>query len=77
MENNLLTLFDSWLEQKDTNKVYLLNRNKEIVAALYLKMLNGIDPKDITLLENNTTNEKYFIMIRGVGIFFTYYQKGE
>ncbi|MBO7079741.1 MAG: hypothetical protein J6W64_08045 [Bacilli bacterium] len=77
MENSLLTLFDSWLEQKGNNKVYLLNHNKELVAVLYLKSLSGIDPKDITLLENNTTNEKYFIMIRGVGIFFTYYQKGE
>lgn len=76
-ETNILAVFDSWLDQKSSNKVYLLNHRKELVAVLYLKMLKSLNPKDVSLVENNTTKEKYFLMISGIGIFFTYYQKGE
>lgn len=80
MENkNLITLFNSWLNQDKKSVVELLNKDKKLVVVLYLDQLfnSNLTPENITVVETVNVDEKYYLFINGIGIFFTYFKKGE
>ncbi len=71
MESNVSLLFKSWAEQDSDTIIQLLNRNNEPVGALYL---HNLDLDEIAVCISNT-NEKYYLYINGIAIFFSSYRK--
>lgn len=71
MENPLATLFQTYTELDKPPILELLNIDNKPVGALYMAKLKY---KNFVISETNNT-EKYFLVIDGVGIYFSFYRK--
>jgi cytochrome b involved in lipid metabolism len=71
MEHSLVTLFQSYAELEKPPILELLDINNKPVGALYLSQLRY---KNFIVSETNNT-EKYFLVIDGVGIYFSFFKK--
>lgn len=71
MEHSLATLFKTYAELDKPPILELLNINNKLVGVLYLSQLRY---KNFVISETNNT-EKYFLVIGGVGIYFSFYRK--
>ena len=75
-DNNITLLIRKAAADSSPGVVLLLNKNRECVGAIYKHYLKA-DLEDIvvcTPTEVTPLTEKYFLVINGVGIFFTYFQ---
>lgn len=70
-EHTLASLFQSYAELEKPPILELLNINNKPVGALYLSQLKY---KNFIISETNNT-DKYFLIIDGVGIYFSFYRK--
>ena len=70
-EHSLATMFSSLAQQEFPPIIELLDINKKPVGALYLSSLKY---KQFTVSETNSS-EKYFLVVDGVGIYFSFYKK--
>jgi cytochrome b involved in lipid metabolism len=71
MENSLVTLFQTYTELERPPILELLNINNEPVGALYMSQLKY---KNFTVSETNNS-EKYYLVIDGIGIYFSFFKK--
>ena len=71
MEHSLATLFQTYTELDKPPILELLNIDNKPVGALYMSQLRY---KNIVVSETNNT-EKYFLVVDGVGIYFSFYRK--
>ena len=71
MEHSLATLFQTYTELEKPPILELRNINNKPVGALYMSQLKY---KNFVISETNNT-EKYFLVIDGVGIYFSFYTK--
>ena len=71
MEHSLATLFSTYADSEKPPVIELLNIDNKPVGALYL---NQLKYKNFVVSETNNT-EKYFLVIDGVGIYFSFYHK--
>lgn len=71
MEHALASLFQTYAELEKPPVLELLDINNKPVGALYLSQLKY---KNFIISETNNT-EKYFLIIDGVGIYFSFYRK--
>ena len=71
MEHSLATLFQTYAELDYPPIIELLDINNKPVGALYLNQLRY---KNFVVSETNNT-EKYFLVIDGVGVYFSFYKK--
>ena len=71
MEHSLTTLFQTYAELDTPPILELLNINNKPVGALYLSNLKY---KNFVISETNNS-EKYFLVIDGVGIYFSFFRK--
>ena len=71
MEHTLATLFQTYSELEKPPIIELRNIDNKPVGALYLSQLKY---KNFIITETNNT-EKYFLVIDGVGIYFSFYSK--
>jgi hypothetical protein len=71
MEHSLATLFKTYAELEKPPIIELLNINNKLVGALYMSQLKY---KNFVISETNNT-EKYFLVIDGVGVYFSFYRK--
>ena len=71
MEHTLATLFQSYAELDKPPILELLDINNKPVGALYLSQLRY---KNFVINETNNS-EKYFLVVDGVGIYFSFYRK--
>ena len=71
MEHSLATLFHTYAELDKPPILELLDINNKPVGALYMNQLRY---KNFVISETNNT-EKYFLVIDGVGIYFSFYRK--
>ena len=71
--SSLTTLFQGYAQQDTPPIIQLLNRDHEPVAALYLDKLK-LNMEDVVVCLSNT-NEKYYLYMNGIAVFFTYYKK--
>ena len=71
MEHSLATLFHTYAELEKPPILELLNIDNKPVGALYMSQLKY---KNFVISETNNT-EKYFLVIDGVGIYFSFYRK--
>ena len=71
MEHSLATLFQTYAELEKPPILELLNINNKPVGALYMSQLRY---KNFVISETNNT-EKYFLVIDGVGIYFSFFSK--
>ena len=70
-EHALATLFHTYTELEKPPILELLDINNKPVGALYLSQLKY---KNFVVSETNNT-EKYFLVIDGVGVYFSFYRK--
>lgn len=70
-EHSLTTLLHTYAELDNPPIVELLNIDNKPVGALYLSQLKY---KQFIVSETNNT-EKYFLVIDGVGIYFSFFRK--
>jgi hypothetical protein len=71
VEHTLSTLFKTYSELDNPPVIELLNIDHKPVGALYLT-----DLKYKRFLVSETNNsEKYFLVVDGVGIYFSFYRK--
>ena len=71
MEHTLASLFQTYAELEKPPILELLDINNKLVGALYLSQLKY---KNFIISETNNT-EKYFLIIDGIGIYFSFYRK--
>ena len=71
MEHSLAVLFQTYAELEKPPILELRDINNKPVGALYMSQLKY---KNFVISETNNT-EKYFLVIDGVGIYFSFYQK--
>lgn len=71
--NEIKTVIESWRDSDPAAQVILMNHNQEPVAALYLNRLK--DMIDEIAICESQTNEKYYLYLNGIAIFFTFYKK--
>lgn len=71
MEHSLVTLFHTYADLDKPPILELLNIDNKPVGALYLSQLKY---KNFVVSETNNT-EKYFLVVDGVGIYFSFYRK--
>lgn len=71
MEHSLAILFQTYAELDKPPILELLNIDNKPVGALYMSQLKY---KNFVVSETNNT-EKYFLVIDGVGIYFSFYRK--
>ena len=71
MEHSLATLFHTYTELDKPPILELLDINNKPVGALYMNQLRY---KNFVISETNNT-EKYFLVIDGIGIYFSFYRK--
>lgn len=67
----LANLFHTFTEMEHPPILELLDINKNTIGALYLDQLRF---KKFHISETSNS-EKYFLVIDGVGIYFSYYKK--
>ena len=70
-EHALATLFQTYAELEKPPILELLDINNKPVGALYM---NKLRYKNFVISETNNT-EKYFLVIDGIGIYFSFYTK--
>lgn len=70
-EHQMVTLFKALSELDIPPIIELLNINKQVVGALYLDKLRY---KNIIISSTNNT-EKYYLLVDGVGLYFSFFQK--
>lgn len=70
-EHSLASLFQTYTELENPPILELLNINNKPVGALYLSQLKY---KQFIVSETNNT-EKYYLVIDGIGIYFSFYRK--
>ena len=71
MEHTLATLFHTYAELEKPPILELRNIDNKPVGALYMSKLKY---KNFVISETNNT-EKYYLVIDGVGIYFSFYTK--
>jgi cytochrome b involved in lipid metabolism len=71
MEHSLVTLLKTYTDLEHPPIVELLNIDGKPVGALYLAELKF---KQFHISETNNS-EKYYLVIDGVGIYFSFFQK--
>ena len=71
MEHTLATLFQTYAELEKPPILELRNIDNKPVGALYMSKLKY---KNFVISETNNT-EKYYLVIDGVGIYFSFYTK--
>lgn len=71
MEHSLASLFQTYAELDNPPILELQNIDGKPVGALYLSELKY---KKFFISETNNS-EKYYLVIDGVGIYFSFYQK--
>ena len=71
MEHSLATLFQTYAELEKPPILELRNIDNKPVGALYMSQLKY---KNFVITETNNT-EKYYLVIDGVGIYFSFYTK--
>lgn len=71
MEHSLVTLFQTYTELDKPPIIELLNIDNKPVGALYMNQLRY---KNFIVSETNNT-EKYFLVIDGIGVYFSFYRK--
>lgn len=71
MDHPLAVLFQTYAELDSPPILELRNINNKPVGALYMSQLKY---KNFVISETNNT-EKYFLVIDGVGIYFSFYTK--
>lgn len=71
MEHSLVTLLNTYIEMDHPPIIELLNIDGKPVGALYLAQLKY---KQFHISETNNS-EKYYLVIDGIGIYFSFYQK--
>ena len=70
--NNNELLLKKWSSEKNPGILQLLNKDKIPVAAIYLDKINV---ETISILNATNINEKYYLYINGIAIFFTYFRR--
>jgi hypothetical protein len=70
-EHPLATLFYTYTDLDKPPIVELLNIDKKPVGAIYFDKLRY---KNFVITETNNS-EKYFLIVDGIGIYFSFYQK--
>ena len=71
MEHDLTTLFQVYAEQQNPPTIELQDKNHRPIGALYLRNM-----RYTKLVVSETNNdEKYFIYVDGIGIYFSYFKK--
>lgn len=71
MESNLTNLFHGYQIAKKPPIIILENIKRETVGVLYFDKLKF----DNILISETNNSEKYFLIINGIGIYFSYFQK--
>lgn len=71
MEHSLVSLFHTYAELDNPPILELQNIDHKPVGALYLAQLKY---RQFHISETNNS-EKYFLVIDGVGIYFSFYKK--
>ena len=71
MEHSLAVLFKTYAELEKPLILELRNIDNKPVGALYMSQLRY---KNFVISETNNT-EKYYLVIDGVGIYFSFYTK--
>ena len=71
MENSLANLFTTYTEMEHPPILELLNSNNEPVGALYMSQLKY---KNFAVSETNNS-EKYYLVVDGIGIYFSFFKK--
>lgn len=71
IEHPLATLFNTYADLEKPPIIELLNIDKKPVGAIYFDKLRY---KNFIITETNNS-EKYFLIVDGVGIYFSFYQK--
>lgn len=71
IEHPLATLFHTYADLEKPPIIELLNIDKKPVGAIYFDKLRY---KNFIITETNNS-EKYFLIVDGVGIYFSFYQK--
>lgn len=71
IEHPLATLFYTYTDLDKPPIVELLNIDKKPVGAIYFDKLRY---KNFVITETNNS-EKYFLIVDGIGIYFSFYQK--
>lgn len=71
MDHTLATLFQTYAELENPPVIELLNIEQKTVGALYLSDLRF---KRFIVSETNNS-EKYYLVVDGVGIYFSFYRK--
>ena len=71
IEHPLATLFYTYADLEKPPIVELLDINKKSVGAIYFDKLRY---KNFIITETNNS-EKYFLIVDGIGIYFSFYQK--
>jgi hypothetical protein len=71
MEHSLAVLFQTYAELDKPPILELLDINNKPVGALYMSQLKY---KNFVISETNNT-EKYFLIIDGMGVYFSFYRK--
>ena len=70
-EHPLTSLFQTYASAVSPPAVELLNIDKKPVGAIYFDKLKY---KNFIISETNNS-EKYFLIVDGIGIYFSFYQK--
>ena len=71
MDHSLAILFQTYAELDKPPIIELLDINNKPVGALYMSQLKY---KNFVISETNN-KEKYYLVIDGVGIYFSFYRK--
>jgi hypothetical protein len=71
VEHSLAALFQTYTELEKPPILELRNINNKPVGALYMDKLKY---KNFIISETNN-NEKYYLYIDGIGIYFSFYSK--
>lgn len=70
-EHPLATLFHTYTDLEKPPIVELLDIDKKSVGAIYFDKLKY---KNFIITETNNS-EKYFLIVDGIGIYFSFYRK--
>lgn len=70
-EHPLATLFYTYADLEKPPIIELLSIDKKPVGAIYFDKLKY---KNFVITETNNS-EKYFLIVDGIGIYFSFYQK--
>lgn len=67
--------FRAFAAKGESKNIILLDSRKKLVGSIYLDQLD--DPYDISIMINDQSGERYYLVYKKTfGIFFSYYQFG-